>query len=74
MCLFIAVLLRMDCQASRISPCRHVDDRSTASSNLFGDCEARKWCLGCSQPLYNLRTRNKKRAKRLRSTRGWGGA
>ena len=42
MCLFIAVLLRMDCQASRISPCRHVDDRSTASTNPFGDCESRK--------------------------------
>ena len=28
--------------------------------------------LNCSQPLYNLRPRKKRRAKRVRSTRGWG--
>ena len=28
--------------------------------------------LDCSQPVYNLRTRKKKRAKRVRSRPGWG--
>ena len=31
MCSFIAFVLRMECQASRISLCRHADDLSTIS-------------------------------------------
>ena len=42
MCSFIAFLSRVECQASRITLCRHTDDLSTilTLSNLFGDCEA----------------------------------
>ena len=37
LCSFETFLSRTECQASRISLCRHVDDLSTS---LFGDCEA----------------------------------
>ena len=37
MCSFIAFLSRTECQASRISLCRHDDD---LSPNLFDGCEA----------------------------------
>ena len=43
MCSFIAFMFRTECQASRISLCRHADDLSTIStrsSNIFGDCGA----------------------------------
>ena len=35
MCLFIVFLSRMECQASRISLCRHVDDLSTTCQALI---------------------------------------
>ena len=37
LCSFETFLSRTECQASRISLCRHADDLSTS---LFGDCEA----------------------------------